>query len=299
MKPHVVISPVYYHRPHVYVNVDWPWQNRYYRNWNPHYRYKQVVYVNVGHGTRYRRARVDVRTEYQQEVRYADNNKAVIDIYLEKIEVYENGYFCGEVYRIPDHLSHIEATVYRNGEVVYDRDVFILGDPEVGFEMISTRHYGGYVLDHYDRSHGYEVGKLDFRRKRVYSRSYSRLFDPYGRNGFVPISLLPEERHVADFGYDSVSYNYYNDDYDPYYGGSYDDDYYDYYDDGSYYKYDAPRSQTYGRSSRAPDALHSKQTVQARIAASGPISINNKQTVTTRAGLAVNIEREGQLERIR
>ena len=294
---HYYVSPVYYHRPHIQVNVTWPWQNRYYRKWKPHYRYKQVVYVNVGTHKKYRSARIDVRTDYHQEVRYADHRKAVVDIYLDRIEVYEDGYFYGEVYKIPDHLSHIEATIYRNGDVVYDKDVFLVGDTRAGFEMISTRNYDGYVLDYYERSHGYKVGKLNFRSKRVESRRYSRLFDPYGYNSYAPISLLPEDRYLADYGYDSVSYNYYDDDYDPYYGGSYDDDYYDYYDDGSYYRYDAPRNSTYGKSPN--DQNYSKQTVDARIAASGPIKINNNQAFTTRAGLSVKYEREAQLERIR
>ncbi|MBX2820027.1 MAG: hypothetical protein KTR29_10115 [Rhodothermaceae bacterium] len=300
MKKHLYVSPVYNHRPHIQVNVTWPWQNRYHRKWEPHYRYKQVVYVNIGGRKNYRRSRIDVRTDYHQEVRYADHGKAVVDIYLDRIEVYKDGYFYGEVYRIPDHLSHIEATIYRNGDIVYDKDVFLVGDPEVGFEMISTRNYDGYVLDYYQRSHGYKAGKLNFRSRRVESRRYSRLFDPYGYNNYAPISLLPEDRYLADYGYDSVSYNYYDDDYDPYYGGSYDDDYYDYYDDGSYYRYDqysAPRQGTYGKAPDYPN--YNKQTVQARIAASGPIKLNNNKSVKTRAGVSINFEREAQLERIR
>ena len=297
VKKNVYVSPVYYHRPHIQVNVTWPWQNRYYRKWKPHYRYKQVVYVNVGHGRKYRTSRIDVRTDYHQEVRYADHRKAVVDIYLDRIEVYEDGYFYGEVYKIPSHLSHIEATIYRNGDIVYDKDVFVVGDPRAGFEMISTRNYDGHVLDYYDRSHGYKVGKLNFRSRRVESRRYSRLFDPYDYNSYAPISLLPEDQYLADYGYESVSYNYYDDDYDPYYGGSYDDDYYDYYDDGSYYQYEAPRGNTYGKSPDYPS--YSKQSVNARIAAAGPIKMNKNSSYTTRAGLSVKFEREAQLERIR
>ena len=293
-KKHHYVSPVYYHRPHIQVNVTWPWQNRYHRKWKPHYRYKQVVYVNAGGHRNYRSARIDVRTDYYQEVRYADHRKAVVDIYLDRVEVYEDGYFLGEVDRIPDHLSHIEATIYRNGDIVYDKDVFLVGDSRVGFEMISTRDYNGYVLSQYDRSHGYKVGRLNFRNGRVEARRYSRLFDPYDYNSYAPISLLPEDRYLADYGYDSVSYNYYDEGCDPYYGGSYEEDYYDYYDDGSYYKYDAPRGNSYGRSPQ-----HGRQSVQASIAAAGPIKLNNNNTVQTRAGISVTYEREAQLERIR
>ena len=293
-KPNYRVSPVYHHRPHIQINVNWPWQNRYRRKWKPHYRYRQVVYVNVGWGKRYRQAQIDVRTEYHQRVRYADHRKAVVDIYLDKIEVYEDGYFFGEVVRIPDHLSHIKATIYRNGDIVYDRDVFLVGDPRSGFEMISTQHYDGYVLDHYQRSHGYKVGRLDFRRRRVESRRYSRLFDPYDFHGHAPISLLPEDRYLADYGYESVSYNYYTEDCDPYYGGNYDDDYYDYYEDGGYSRH----SPQYNRpNSAAP--THDRQTVQASIAASGPIKLSDNKTIQTRGGVSVSFQREGQLERIR
>ena len=258
--------------------------------------------MNIGWGQRYRKAEIDVRTEYHQKVRYADNRKAVVDIYLDKIEIYENGYYYGSVQRIPDRLAHIEATIYRNGDVVYDRDVFIVGDPHVGFEMISTQHYDGYVLDHYRDAHGYEVGRLNLRKRRVELRRYSKLFDPYSFTGHAPISLLPERRYLADYGYESVSYNYYTEDCDPYYGGSYDDDYYDYYEDGGYDTYRTPRgNSSYPRNSRAPDVdypIQNEQAIQASIAASGPLKLNNNSSFTTQAGVSLNFERQGQLERI-
>ncbi len=303
VKPDLVISPVYYHRPHVQINIEWPWQNRYRRKWKPRYRYSQVVYVQVGWGRQYRKAKVDVRTEYYQKIRYADHRKAVVDIYLDKIEVYEDGYFFGEVHRIPDHLSHIEATIYRNGDIVFDRDVFLVGDPRSGFDMISTRHYGGYVLDAYRPSHGYKSGRLDFRRRRVVPTRRSQLFNVSHFNGYAPISLLPEDRYLADCGYESVSYNYYNDEYDPYYGGSYDDDYYDYHDDGNYYKYDRPNDLPFSRPSnndfeRLEDGF-SFRNDQQRIAATGPIELNDRSSFNTRGGVSVSFERQGQLERIR
>lgn len=290
--------PVYHHRPHIQVNVVWPWQNRYHRQWRPHYQYRQVVYVEVGWGGNRRQARVDVRTNYHQQVKYADNRKAVVDIWLDEIEVYQEGYYVGRVNRIPDHLSHIEATVYRNGEVVFDRDVFIVGDKRSGFEMISTRQYDGYVMDHYRRGDDMEVGKLNFRRKRVDSRRYSQLFDPYNFRGFAPISLLPEDRNlVADFGYESISYGYYDDKNDPYYGGGYDDDYYEYDEYGNVYQYDRP--DVYGYDASYSQNPTNRLSVQAIAETKKPLTGRTSNQYTTKQGIAIKYERESELQRIR
>ncbi len=286
--PRVYANPVHYRRPHVQVNVVWPWQNRYRRNWRPSYRYHQVVYVETGYRGNYRRAQVDIRTNYHHEVRYADHNKAVVDIYLDEIEVYEDGYYLGKVRRFPRDLEHIEATIYRNGDVVYDRDVFVVGDPRVGFELIATRHYDGYVMDHYDRSHGMEVGRFNFRGKRVDSRRYSRPFDPYDYRGYAPISVLPDDEQLLDYGFDAISYHYYNDDYDPYYGGSYDDMYYDYDNRGGYSVYDAPRN-GYNRSNFTGEIYAEAQ----------PMRLNDTRQYNTKLGMAVKFEREATLERLR
>lgn len=290
--------PVYHHRPHVQVNVVWPWQNRYHRQWRPHYQYRQVVYVEVGWGGNRRQARVDVRTNYHQQVKYADHRKAVVDIWLDEIEVYQEGYYVGRVKRIPDHLAHIEATIYRNGDVVFDRDVFIVGDKRSGFEMISTRQYDGYVMDHYRRGDDMEVGKLNFRRKRVDSRRYSQLFDPYNFRGFAPISLLPEDRNlVADFGYESLSYGYYDDQNDPYYGGGYGDDYYDYDEYGNVYQYDRPDA--YGYDSSYSVKPTNRLSVQAIAETKKPLTGRTSNQYKTKQGIAIKYERESELQRIR
>ena len=255
-----------------------------------------MVYVNVGWGRRHREARIDIRTDYEHHVKYADHNKAVVEIYLNRVEVYEDGYFLGEVYKIPNRLSHIEATIYRNGDIVYDRDVFLVGDARAGFEMISTRHYGGYVMDHYRRGHDIDVGRLDFRRHRVKTRRYSRLFDPYDFNGFAPISLLPEDDQLlADYGDESLSYGYYNDEYDPYYGGSYDDDYYDYDDDGRSYRYDRPNYGSYGYDSNGSQYFNR----DAIASANQPLTLRQEVDFKTRQGFAIRMEREAELQRIK
>ena len=291
----VYVNPVYVHRPHVQVNVVWPWQNRYRRAWRPSYRYCQVVYVETGYRGQHNRSKVDIRTNYHHEVRYADHRKAVVDIYIDEIEVYENGYYLGKVRRFPKDLKHIEATIYRDGEVVYDRDVFIVGDPYVGFEMIATRSYDGYVYDHYDRSHGMDVGRLNFKRKRVDSRRYSKLFDPYGYNSHALISVLPDDEQLLDYGYDAISYHHYDDSYDPYYGGSYDDDYYDYDNYGNYDIYNAPRRSTHG----SQGGQYGLQPGQDYVTQAQPLTLNRTQEYKTNRGLAVKLEREATLERLK
>ena len=293
----VYVNPVYRYRPHVQVNVVWPWQNRYRRHWRPSYRYCQVVYVESGRRGRYHRAKIDIRTNYHHEVRYADQHKAVVDIYLDEIEVYEDGYYLGKVRRFPRDLEHIEATIYRNGDVVYDRNVFIVGDPHVGFEMISTRHYDGYVMEYYDRSHGMEVGRLNFRRKRVDARRYSRLFDPYEYNSYAPISLLPDDQQLLDYGYDAISYHYYDDNYDPYYGGTYADDYYDYDQYGNYSIYEAPRRSTSGSYSH----LYGNNQLSGNnfVTQAQPLTLNRSNEYKAKHGGIVKIQREATLERIK
>ncbi|WP_457651963.1 hypothetical protein [Rhodocaloribacter sp.] len=217
-RPRVVI------RPNLYVDIHWPWEYRYRRHWRPRYRYRQVVYVEAGWGRRHRRSRIEVQTYYRHTVRYATRDYAEIDIEIEAVEVYENGRFIGKVHHIPYTLGRIRATVFRSGYVDFDRDVFIVGDPYVGFEMVSARHREGYVLDAYGRRDGLEVGRLDFRGERVYSVAYSRLFAPDDFDGYVPITLLPEDQEwLYDYGYDAVSA--YDREYDYYGDAAYGDDY--------------------------------------------------------------------------
>lgn len=236
--PHVRHAPSRHLRPHAHIEIVWPWEFRYRRGWAPRYQYRQVVYIESGWGHRRYDSRLDVRTIYRHRVRYATRDKAEVEIRIEGLELYENGRYLGEVRRIPRSLSRIEATIYRNGRVRFDRDVFVVGDRRAGFELVSTRHYGGFVLDAYERSHGYRAGAIDLRRGRVVPVRYSRLFDPYDFGGFVPVSLLPEEAGwLFDYGYDSPSGYHGYDDEDYYYGyrggdgryngGRYDDDRYD------------------------------------------------------------------------
>ena len=280
-------------RPRIHIEVDWPWKYRYRRHWKPHYQYRQVVNVYVGNARHWNNARVELRTRYHQELRYADDNKAEIDIYIDAIEIYDNGYFIGEVTRIPERLSRIGAVVYRDGEIRYDRDVFLVGDPGVGFEMISTRSYGNFVYSDYRRNDGFRVGRLDLRRGKVRTRRNSRLFDPYGYKGYAPISLLPENEHeLFDFGLDAISY-YYHDEYDPYYGGYYDDVYAD---DEYGYAFDSRSNPDFLSYSSAAQVGGNPFELRE---ATEPVQVSYNNEYQLRNGQQIRYERQGELQRIK
>lgn len=255
-----------------------------------------MVYVEAGWGRRHRRqAEIDVRTHYYHELRSANNHKAEVDIYIERVELYQDGRYLGEVDQIPERLSRIRATVYKDGRVSFNRDVFILGDSYTGFEMISTRYYDGHVLDSYRSSHGFRAGVLDLRQGRVNLVNYSRLFDPYDFNGYVPISLIPEnESWLLDYGLGSFSANYY--DWDPYYyggysgyGSQYDNPYYsnDYYEE-DYYEDDYGRPHYSVRSTVGHDNFDV-----------APLTYANNVNYRTRRGAEINLKRETEFIRMR
>ncbi|MEX0822354.1 MAG: hypothetical protein WD021_09435 [Rhodothermales bacterium] len=196
--------------PHIRIDVRWPWVTRHRHGWSPRYRYRQVVYVDTG--SRRRDARIELHTVYRHRVRRADVRRAELDVIVERIEVFEGGRFVGAVDRIPGNLSSVRATLYRDGETRFDRQLYILGSSHDGFEVISTRYYGGRVWDRYDRRDGYRAGRLDFRRERVVPVRRSRLFDPSGYGGYVPIELLPEDEvWLADYGHRAPSRGWFGD----------------------------------------------------------------------------------------
>lgn len=207
------------HRPasRISIHFAWPWQVRFERHWSPRYRYRQVVFVQASWGRKSHSTRVEMETVYRHQVKYANEDYAVLEIDIEEVALYENGRYLGAVDRIPSSLSKIEAVVYRDGRIDFDRDVFVVGDSRAGFEMISTHFYDDYALARYRDSDGLKVGRMDLRRGKVNRVSRSRLFDPRDFNGFAPISLLPEEEGwLWDYGVDAISAV--SDDYDAYYG---------------------------------------------------------------------------------
>jgi len=218
-RTHVRVGSKRYYRPHnrISVHIAWPWQVRYHRHWSPRYRYRQVVVVHADWNRSSRTSRIEMETTYRHKVRFATDEYAVLDIDIEQIALYDNGRYIGMVDRIPAHLSSVEATVFRNGDIAFDRDIFLVGDRRAGFEILSTPFYDGYAAQGYRYGDDVRVGQVDLRKNRVRSKNYSRLFDTRRWQGYAPISLLPEDDGwLWDFGADAISAAY--DDYDAYYG---------------------------------------------------------------------------------
>jgi hypothetical protein len=266
--------------------MAWPWQKRYRRVWTPRYRYQQVVNVTATWAHHRRSARIDVRTQYHHRVLWADAHRAKVIITIDAIELYAGGRYLGAVDRIPRHLRRVKATMYRNGQTRFDRDLFVIGTPRLGFELIATQSYGRPLLGAYHRGDWVEAGRLDFYTGEVIPVRRSRLFRPYAFNGLVPISLLPERSAWrCDVGIDAISAY-------PYHGadryGDYDDSYseYDGHDgwddrDGGYYF--GPLS---NEDRPSPRGL-------------APLQRSYDDTVRLPEGGQVTMAREVRLERIR
>ncbi len=157
-------------------------------------------------GRHRRAARIDVRTHYHHRVRRADAYRAEVDVYLDAIELYADGRYLGMVDRIPRPLRRVRATLYRDGRVHFDRELFVIGTPRLGFELIATRAYDGYVLGAYRHGDWLRAGALDFFAGEVVPLRRSRLFRPRSFNGLVPISLLPDDpAWRCDVGFDAIS----------------------------------------------------------------------------------------------
>lgn len=276
-RPHGHRPPVVV-RPQVHINFDWPWEYRHRRGWSTRYRYRQVVYVDAGWGRRHREVALDIRTTYRHRIRSANRRRAQVELDIERIEIFRNGRFLGEVNRIPNRLGRIRATLHRNGAVDFERTVFLLGDPRSGFELISTRAYDGYLLNAYHSSHRYRAGFLDFNRGRVVQVDYSEFFDPYEFDGYVPIDLLPVERDwLWDYGHESISYA-------KGYG----------YDGHDSYRRDAPLL-------RAPRGETSGRPGTPAFSQSGSATrLQRQQTLSyeTRNGARIQLRREAEIERI-
>ncbi|MCH8277209.1 MAG: hypothetical protein IIA50_06715 [Bacteroidetes bacterium] len=247
--------------PRIHLHISWPWVIRSRRHWAPHYRYRQVVYVQTRWGSRQRTSRVELETHFSHELRYADDQRAELDIFIEQIDIYYEGRYIGKVERVPESLGRVRATVYRDGGVHFDRDIFVLGDPFAGFELISTKHYNGFVMDQFRDSDGYRAGRLDLNRRRVSRISRSRLFNPFDASGYFPISVLPEnEGWLWDFGADAMSAA--TDNYDTYYG---------YESDGRH------ETSSYG---------------------ADPLRFESELSFRTQAGADVYLRRESQIQRV-
>ncbi len=194
---------------HLYLGFSWPWEVRYHSHWRPRFRYRQVVYVDAGwHGHR-RRNRVEVHTYYRHKVLFANDRYSEVEIEIDAVDLYQNGRFLSTVDRIPGSLRKVRAIIHTDGRIEFDRNIFILGDSYTGFEMIATRYYSDHLFSAYEDGHGYKVGRVDLRRGKVKKARRSRLFNRGRFAGHAPISLLPDDDRLWDYGR-SLSDRYYD-----------------------------------------------------------------------------------------
>jgi len=282
-------------RPFIHIDIHWPWEHRHRHGWRPRYQYRQVIYVNAGWGSHRRESQIDVRTSYYHELRSASRDKAEVDIYIERVEFYENDRYLGEVHDLPKRLSRIRATIYRDGHVTFDRNVFIVGDSYAGFEMISTRYYDEFLLEAYRPSHGMHVGVVDLDRGRVVESSYSRLFDLNHFDGYVPVSLLPDDTGwLLDYGNASYSATYY--DHDPYYYGGYSD--YDEAYDDPYYGDDYYEEEYYVDEQQRPHYSVRSTVAEANFEVAPLTKVHDRSYQTT-FGATIQLKRETEFVRVK
>lgn len=222
-------------------------------------------------GRNRRSARIDVRTRYHHRVQWADAYQAEVVIYIDAVELYADGRYLGTVDRIPRHLSRVEATLYRNGDATFDRDLFLVGDPQAGFELIATRAYDRPLLGAYHRGDWVKAGVLDLYAGEVVPVRRSRLFRPHAFNGYVPISLLPDRLDWrCDVGVGAISaYPYHPDRYDA-----------DRYDESYYYGMPASRAAPFAK---VPTGMRER---------------SDRDTIRLEGGARVELQRTVQLERI-
>ena len=190
---------------HIYIGSRWPWRVRFERHWRPRYRYRQVVYVNVGWGSNRRAERVDVSTTYRQRVIAANDDYAEVEIDIESIDIHQGGRYVGYVDRIPSRVSKVRAKIWSDGAIEFDRNVFIVGDRYSGFDIVATQYYDDYLLNAYRKGDRFDVARVDIRNHRARNVRSSRAFDPYNFSGNVPISLLPDDDRLWDYGNDVMS----------------------------------------------------------------------------------------------
>ncbi len=308
-----------YRRSPVHLDVAWPWETRFRRGaWSPRYRYRQVVYAESGWRGHDWESRYEIVTTYRQRILDASASRARLELLLDEVSLHQDGRYVGRVTRFPYDFERLRATLYRGGRIDFDRDLMVVGDIREGFELVSTRHYGGYAYASWRRGDDVRAARLDFRRQRAEFAGQSRFFDPYEYDGYAPISLLPVDADwLGDYGaYSASAYPYLGYGYDDRWDGGYgrgDDD-----DDGYYYgdvreRSDVtPRGATDGsdrpvrgtydrRDDGSGDDRSSGRAVSGRSSTSGEtptLRRDSDDRYTTPGGATIRLRREAEMQRV-
>ena len=293
------------------IDIVWPWEMRYARAWSPRYRYRQVVYAESGWRGRGWESRYEVVTTYRQRILDASASRARLELLLDDVTLYQDGRYVGRVTRFPYDFERLRATLTRGGRVDFDRDLMVIGDARDGFELVSTRAYGGYAYASWRRGDDVRAAWLDFRSQTATFAGRSRFFDPYDYAGYAPISILPADADwLGDYGlYSASAYPYVGYGYD----GGWNDRGYDR-DDGYYYGYGGvrerssatPRGATDGsdrryetRSTTGRDATGRETVSRGSTSGEAPtLRRDSDDRYTTPGGATIRLRREAEIQRV-
>ncbi len=271
------------------------YHNDYHYGRSSRFFYRQSISAHGGYNDYSWDGRYDVRTTIKRKVRHVGHDRVEMEFRIERIDIYDGNYHVGSVRKIPSKLGRMKATLYQDGYVEFDRMAYIVGDPTSGFELISTRYYGGNVLDAYERGHGFRVGVLDFYRERVKNVNHSRHFDPYNFNGVVPVALMPDDDYWG-FQYLAGGYGQNGD----YYYGNYDyynDDYAD--DDGYFYRNNEGNAD-YGYQGNYPSFKQDGSAPQANVVPRTGRAFTNQGNLEyqTKRGADIRLERQVEIKHL-
>ena len=202
----------YYHNYNNWYD-SW-WYNQHRSSWSHTFVFNQYVTLDGGWSSRWD-SELQVRTTLRQRTnRYSRNADLEFDI--ERIQIYENGRYLGEVRSLPYNFSRVKASVSRNGQPRFENMIYLLGSPDEGFELMNSDFNNSY-LSSWFRNRRAQIASIDLRSRRVRTTYRSQfLNDVY--NDYVSIPLVPESDNYG-LGYATSDWDYYDN------GGYYNDSY--------------------------------------------------------------------------
>lgn len=212
-RPNRVYQPprpdFYYHYDYRAMNWHRPiWNDRNRSSWRSTYTFKQYVFVDDGWD--YNGSELEVRTKIRQTTNRSSYSQAYVEYEIDRIELYQDGYFLGSVTNIPRYLSRVTASVSPGGSIYFNNMTYLVGDPYAGFELINSRYTDAYYVGAMARDRSLRVGVLDLRARRVFEVRNSDFIGDgsYYNNAIVP--LVPENDDWG-FGYTVAGFDYRDD----------------------------------------------------------------------------------------
>jgi len=179
----------------------WEWRVRVYLppawthfgpRWSGVYRYRQIVYLEVGRGRAVKKIRLDVETHFRMRVIYAGYDRIGVEILLLGLELDRDPGGRLRLDGLPPAFARTRAVLYRDGWVELERQFYLFGDPREGFELVSAPSGWGWRGPDFwqpgrDRV---LVGRLDMRLGTI---RFSADVHAWSVRTQVPIPLLPED----------------------------------------------------------------------------------------------------------